>query len=79
MMRLAASTEPKRTFDGDGGRGLQQLWWVEVMGRWFFRVSPFEAHYLSADFDGIDLDGKTLLEIGVGNGSMLAWAKAKGH
>ena len=44
----------------------------------FFRVSPFEAHYLSADFEGIDLDGKTFLEIGFGNGSMLAWAKSKG-
>jgi 2-polyprenyl-3-methyl-5-hydroxy-6-metoxy-1,4-benzoquinol methylase len=44
----------------------------------FFRVSPYEALYLSADFDGIDLAGRTFLEIGFGNGSMLAWAKGKG-
>lgn len=44
----------------------------------FFEATPFEAHYFCADFEGIDLNGKAFLEIGFGNGAMLAWAKSMG-
>src|SRR5579859_377881 len=43
-----------------------------------FTTSEPDARYFGAEFAGLDLAGRRLLEIGFGNGSFLAWAKAKG-
>jgi 2-polyprenyl-3-methyl-5-hydroxy-6-metoxy-1,4-benzoquinol methylase len=44
----------------------------------FFRVTPVEASYLPGDFGHIDLAGKKFLEMGFGNGTLLAWAQSQG-
>lgn len=44
----------------------------------FFRFSPHEAIYFSADFDGVSLLDAKFLEIGFGNGALLSWAKSRG-
>jgi cyclopropane fatty-acyl-phospholipid synthase-like methyltransferase len=43
-----------------------------------FAPSDREARYFAAELTGIPLAGKRVLEIGFGNGSFLAWAKAQG-
>ena len=43
-----------------------------------FSPSDREARYFAAELSGIVLAGKRMLEIGFGNGSFLAWAKAQG-
>lgn len=43
-----------------------------------FAASDREARHFTAEFDGIPLAGRRLLEIGFGNGSLLAWARAQG-
>jgi 2-polyprenyl-3-methyl-5-hydroxy-6-metoxy-1,4-benzoquinol methylase len=43
-----------------------------------FAASDREARYYAAEFDDIALAGKRVLEIGFGNGSFLAWARAQG-
>lgn len=43
-----------------------------------FTVPDKEARYLAAEFDGLPLRGKRILEIGFGNGAFLAWAKGEG-
>lgn len=43
-----------------------------------FRASDREARYFSAEFRGLPLAGKRLLEVGFGNGSLLAWARDQG-
>jgi cyclopropane fatty-acyl-phospholipid synthase-like methyltransferase len=43
-----------------------------------FQASDRDARYFAAEFSGIALSGKRVLEIGFGNGSFLAWAKAQG-
>jgi 2-polyprenyl-3-methyl-5-hydroxy-6-metoxy-1,4-benzoquinol methylase len=43
-----------------------------------FAASDREARYYAAEFKGIALTGKRVLEIGFGNGSFLAWARAQG-
>lgn len=43
-----------------------------------FRTSAREARYFAAEFRGLELAGKRLLEIGFGNGSLLAWAREQG-
>ena len=43
-----------------------------------FAPSDREARYFAAELAGIPLGGKRVLEIGFGNGSFLAWAKALG-
>lgn len=43
-----------------------------------FAASEREARYFTAEFDGIPLSGRRLLEIGFGNGSLLAWARDQG-
>jgi SAM-dependent methyltransferase len=43
-----------------------------------FAASDREARYYTAEFDGIALAGKRVLEIGFGNGSFLAWARSQG-
>jgi 2-polyprenyl-3-methyl-5-hydroxy-6-metoxy-1,4-benzoquinol methylase len=43
-----------------------------------FQASDRDARYFAAEFSGIALAGKRVLEIGFGNGSFLAWAKAQG-
>jgi len=43
-----------------------------------FAPSDREARYFAAEFAGIPLAGRRVLEIRFGNGSFLAWAKARG-
>lgn len=43
-----------------------------------FTTTPKLARYLAAEFRGIALAGKRVLEIGFGNGGFLAWARAEG-
>jgi cyclopropane fatty-acyl-phospholipid synthase-like methyltransferase len=43
-----------------------------------FQASQRDARYFAAEFSGIALAGKRVLEIGFGNGSFLAWAKTQG-
>jgi SAM-dependent methyltransferase len=43
-----------------------------------FEVRERDARYFVAEFAGITLAGKRVLEIGFGNGRFLAWAKAQG-
>ncbi len=43
-----------------------------------FSASDRDARYFAAEFAGIPLAGKRVLEIGFGNGRFLAWAKAQG-
>lgn len=43
-----------------------------------FAPSEREARYFSAELADVPLAGKRVLEIGFGNGSFLAWAKARG-
>jgi 2-polyprenyl-3-methyl-5-hydroxy-6-metoxy-1,4-benzoquinol methylase len=43
-----------------------------------FAANDREARYYAAEFEGIALSGKRVLEIGFGNGSFLAWARAQG-
>jgi SAM-dependent methyltransferase len=43
-----------------------------------FETSDKEARYLAAEFRGVTLAGKRVLEIGFGNGGFLAWARAQG-
>ncbi|MDR3389328.1 MAG: class I SAM-dependent methyltransferase [Rudaea sp.] len=43
-----------------------------------FSTSDRDARCFAAEFGGIPLAGKRLLEIGFGNGGFLAWAKAQG-
>jgi 2-polyprenyl-3-methyl-5-hydroxy-6-metoxy-1,4-benzoquinol methylase len=43
-----------------------------------FQASDRDARYFAAEFSGIALSAKRVLEIGFGNGSFLAWAKAQG-
>lgn len=43
-----------------------------------FRASDRDARYFEAEFSGIDLHGRRVLEIGFGNGSFLAWAREQG-
>ncbi len=43
-----------------------------------FAPSDREARYFAAELADIPLTGKRVLEIGFGNGSFLAWAKARG-
>lgn len=42
-----------------------------------FRAGDRDARYFAAEFAGIPLAGKRVLEIGFGNGSFLAWAQAQ--
>lgn len=50
--------------------------WKDWRGE--FAPSDYEARYFAAELAGIPLAGKRVLEIGFGNGSFLAWAKALG-
>lgn len=50
--------------------------WKGWQGR--FAPSEREARYFAAEFAGSSLAGQRLLEIGFGNGSFLAWARAQG-
>lgn len=43
-----------------------------------FTASDREVRYFAAEFRGIPLSGKRLLEVGFGNGSLLAWARGQG-
>ena len=43
-----------------------------------FTASDREARYFAAEFRGVALSGKRLLEVGFGNGSLLAWARSQG-
>ena len=43
-----------------------------------FSASDREARYFAAEFRGVPLSGKRLLEVGFGNGSLLAWARDQG-
>lgn len=43
-----------------------------------FVVGGKEARYFAAEFRGIPLQGRRLLEIGFGNGGFLAWARGQG-
>ncbi|HJT98955.1 MAG TPA: class I SAM-dependent methyltransferase, partial [Rhodanobacteraceae bacterium] len=43
-----------------------------------FRAGDKDARYYAAEFRGLALAGKRVLEIGFGNGSFLAWAKSEG-
>jgi 2-polyprenyl-3-methyl-5-hydroxy-6-metoxy-1,4-benzoquinol methylase len=43
-----------------------------------FSASDRDARNFAAEFAGIELTGKRVLEIGFGNGSFLAWARARG-
>ena len=43
-----------------------------------FSPSDREARYFAAELTDVPLAGKRVLEIGFGNGSFLAWAKARG-
>lgn len=43
-----------------------------------FKASDRDARYFAAEFSGIALAGKRVLEIGFGNGRFLAWAKSQG-
>jgi SAM-dependent methyltransferase len=43
-----------------------------------FQASDRDARYFTAEFSGIALAGKRVLEIGFGNGRFLAWAKSQG-
>lgn len=43
-----------------------------------FCASDRDARYFAAEFSGIELNAKRVLEIGFGNGSFLAWARAQG-
>jgi len=43
-----------------------------------FCASDRDVRYFAAEFSGIELNAKRVLEIGFGNGSFLAWAKAQG-
>jgi SAM-dependent methyltransferase len=43
-----------------------------------FAPSDYEARYFAAELAEIPVVGKRVLEIGFGNGSFLAWAKARG-
>jgi len=43
-----------------------------------FEVRERDARYFEAEFAGIELAGKRVLEIGFGNGRFLAWARMRG-
>jgi cyclopropane fatty-acyl-phospholipid synthase-like methyltransferase len=43
-----------------------------------FTASDRDARYFTEEFRGIALGGRRLLEIGFGNGSLLAWARGQG-
>ncbi len=43
-----------------------------------FQASDRDARYFAAEFSGIALANKRVLEIGFGNGRFLAWAKSQG-
>lgn len=43
-----------------------------------FEASNRQARQFAAEFRGVPLAGKRLLEIGFGNGSLLAWARSEG-
>lgn len=43
-----------------------------------FETSVKEARYFAAEFHGIALRDKSVLEVGFGNGGFLAWAKSEG-
>ena len=43
-----------------------------------FEVRERDARYFAAEFAGIELAGKRVLEIGFGNGRFMAWARAQG-
>ena len=43
-----------------------------------FDVPQREARYFSAEFSGLPLAGKRVLEIGFGNGRFMAWARTQG-
>jgi 2-polyprenyl-3-methyl-5-hydroxy-6-metoxy-1,4-benzoquinol methylase len=43
-----------------------------------FQASDRDARYFAAEFSGVALAGKRVLEIGFGNGRFLAWAKSQG-
>ncbi len=44
----------------------------------YFAFADEEAEYFAGEMRGIDLDGTSILEIGFGSGSFLAWARAAG-
>src|ERR1700755_1345768 len=48
--------------------------------RWDGAAAPDEkdARYFAAEFEGVALAGKRVLEIGFGNGRFLAWARDAG-
>ena len=70
-----AADEPARAAGGpDGYAGYAQ--WKGWQGS--FTPSAREARYFAAEFGGLDLAGMRLLEIGFGNGSLLAWARGRG-
>lgn len=50
--------------------------WKEWTGA--FEATDREARYFAEEFRGVALQGKRILEVGFGNGSFLAWAKAEG-
>lgn len=43
-----------------------------------FEVRERDARYFSAEFAGVELAGKRVLEVGFGNGRFMAWGKAQG-
>jgi 2-polyprenyl-3-methyl-5-hydroxy-6-metoxy-1,4-benzoquinol methylase len=46
--------------------------------RAFMQLSALDREYFDHEFAGVDLAGKALLEIGFGEGRVLAWAKERG-
>ena len=58
----------------DGYEGYAQ--WKRWQGS--FEVREREARYFAAEFRGMPLRGKRVLEIGFGSGSFLTWAKFEG-
>ena len=69
-----------RDADGDARADAQAYGGYTEWKRWdgAFRASEKESRYFAAEFAGIELAGRRVLEIGFGNGAFMAWAREQG-